>query len=88
MQRQLAAVALRVDEQFPQNTAVSIGAKAGPVLHKYSARVIPESAQRLHLEMLQRMPQRSLLETLVNVQHLTNFTMHFGPASGSEPKMG
>jgi len=87
LQRQLTAVAERVDEQFPQSTAVTLGAKGEPVLHKYSARVIPESAQRLQVEVLQRIPQRTLLDALVNVQHLTNFTMHFGPASGSEPKM-
>ena len=87
LQRQLTEVATRVDEQFPQNTAVTMGADGMPVLHKYSARTIPESAQRLHLEMMRRMPQRSLLDILVNVEHLTNFTNHFGPASGSEPKI-
>jgi hypothetical protein len=28
-----------------------------PILHKYSARTIPGSAQRLHLELMRRMPQ-------------------------------
>ena len=87
LQRRLTEVGARVDEQFPRNTAVTMGADGEPVLHKYSARTIPESAQRLHIELMQRMPQRSLLDILVNVEHLTNFTRHFGPASGSEPKI-
>jgi TnpA family transposase len=87
LQRQLAEFAKRVDEQFPQNTTVKMGADGLPVLLKYSARVIPESAQRLHIEVMRRMPQRSLLDILVNVEHLTNFTNHFGPASDSEPKI-
>jgi len=66
---------------------VALGADGMPILHKYSARTIPESAQRLHLELMRRMPQRSLLDILVNVEHLTKFTQHFGPASGSEPKL-
>ena len=87
LQRQLAEFAKRVDEQFPQNTTVKMGTDGLPVLLKYSARVIPESAQRLHIEVMRRMPQRSLLDILVNVEHLTNFTNHFGPASDSEPKI-
>jgi TnpA family transposase len=64
-----------------------MGADGTPVLHKYTARIVPESAQRLHVEVMRRMPQRSLLDILANVEHLTNFTRHFGPASGSEPKI-
>ena len=86
-QRQWTEVAARVDRQFPKNTAVTLGAKGEPVLHKYSARVIPESAQRWHVEVLKRMPERSVLDILVNVEHLTNFTKHFGPVSFSEPKI-
>jgi hypothetical protein len=87
MQRRMTEVANRVDRQFPQNTAVTINAKGVPVLNKYNARVIPESAQRLHVEVIRRMPERSILDILVNVEHLTNFTKHFGPASHSEPKI-
>lgn len=87
LQRQLTEAAARVDEQFPQNTTVSLGVDGLPILHKYSARTVPESAQKLHIELMRRMPQRSLLDILVNVEHLTNFTNHFGPASGSEPKI-
>jgi hypothetical protein len=87
IQRRMTEIAERVDRQFPRNSAITIGPKGTPVLHKYEARNIPESAQRLHVEVIKRMPQRHLLDILVNVQHLTNFTKHFGPASHSEPKI-
>jgi len=87
IQRRMTEIAERVDRQFPRNSAVTIGPKGTPVLHKYEARKIPEAAQRLHVEVIKRMPQRHLLDILVNVQHLTNFTKHFGPASHSEPKI-
>ena len=87
LQRKLTEAADRVDRQFPHNTAIRINDKGEPVLPKYAARPIPESAQRLHVEVLKRMPERSILDVLVNVEHLTNFTKYFGPASGSEPKI-
>lgn len=87
LQRKLTEAADRVDRQFPHNTAIRINDKGEPVLPKYAARPIPESAQRLHVEVLKRMPERGILDVLVNVEHLTNFTKHFGPASGSEPKI-
>ena len=87
IQRRMTEIAERVDRQFPQNSAVTMGPKGTPVLHQYEARKIPESAQRLHAEVIKRMPQRNLLDILVNVEHLTNFTKHFGPASHSEPKI-
>ena len=87
LRRQLTEMANRIDGQFPQNTALTLGADGMPILHKYSARTIPESAQRLHVEVMRRMPQRSLIDILINVEHLTNLTRHFGPASGSEPKL-
>ncbi len=32
------------------------------------------------------MPTRNLLEILINMEHWTNFTRHFGPLSGTDPK--
>ena len=88
LQRQLTELAARVDLQFPQNTAIRVNEKGEPVLPKYNARTIPESAQRLHAEVMRRMPQRGVLDILVNVEHRTNFTRYLGPASFSEPKIG
>lgn len=33
------------------------------------------------------MPERSVLDILCNVEHWLNWTRHFGPLSGSEPKL-
>ncbi|MCY0854218.1 Tn3 family transposase [Cupriavidus sp. D39] len=33
------------------------------------------------------MPTRNLLDVLANIEHWTHFTRHFGPLSGSDPKI-
>ena len=33
------------------------------------------------------MPTRNLLDILVHIEHWTNFTRHFGPLSGADPKI-
>ena len=44
--------------------------------------------EQLHQEaILQRMPERSILDILCNVEHWLNWTRHFGMLSGSEPKI-
>lgn len=35
----------------------------------------------------ERMPERNLIDILRNVDYWTNFTRHFGPLSGSDPKL-
>ena len=33
------------------------------------------------------MPERSVLDVLCNVEHWLNWTRHFGPVSGNEPRL-
>lgn len=33
------------------------------------------------------MPTRNLLDVLANIEHWTQFTRHFGPLSGNDPKI-
>ncbi|MBW4672417.1 MAG: transposase [Cyanomargarita calcarea GSE-NOS-MK-12-04C] len=35
----------------------------------------------------ERFPERNLIDILRNVDYWTNFTRHFGPMSGSDPKL-
>ena len=58
-----------------------------PVLSRVTAREIPESAITLQANITQKMPTRNLPDILVNIEHWTNFTRHFGPLSGSDPKI-
>lgn len=87
LERQLREKAEAVDRGFPDNADVTIGKDGLPVLRKSPAQQITETALRLEAEFAVRMPRRTLLEILVNIQHLTSFTRHFGPGSGAEPKL-
>src|SRR5438270_1726751 len=42
---------------------------------------------RVEQEVRARMPERHLLNILKNAEHWARFTRHFGPASGSDPKL-
>ena len=58
-----------------------------PVLKRVAAKDIPDSAITLQTAITQRMPTRNLLDILINMEHWTNFTRHFGPLSGTDPKL-
>jgi len=87
LQRQLKDKAEKVDSGFPANSDLTFSPGGEPVLRKTAAQQISEAALRLEVEFTTRMPRRTLLDILVNIQHLTNFTKHFGPGSGADPKL-
>lgn len=58
-----------------------------PVLKKIQAQPQSTEAAALEKAILQRMPERSILDILCNVEHWLNWTRHFGILSGSEPKI-
>lgn len=46
-----------------------------------------ENLQTLEAVISQRLPERNVLDILCNVAHWTKWTRHFGPLSGSDPKI-
>ena len=46
------------------------------------------SALTLEARILDRLPERGLLDILARTAHLTGWHRHFGPPSGSDPKIG
>jgi TnpA family transposase len=48
---------------------------------------IPDGLDQFKENVQERMPERHLLDILKNVQHWVNYTRHFTPPSGSDPKM-
>ncbi|MEU6641705.1 Tn3 family transposase [Saccharomonospora sp. NPDC046836] len=79
----LADVAAVVDAGFPHNTDLSF--KDGrPVLRR---RTGARAALALEDAIHQRLPERGLLDILARTAHLLGWTRHFGPASGSDPKI-
>ena len=83
----LIETANRVDEGYPINEQVIINEKGEPILKKLLARPIPESLKNLEAIIAERIPNRNLIDILQNVDYWTNFTRHFGPLSGSDPKL-
>lgn len=87
LKTRLTDTAAEADKAYPQNADLTISASGEPVLKRVTAKDIPESAITLETAITQRMPTRNLLDILVNIEHWTNFTRHFGPLSGSNPKL-
>jgi len=83
----LTEKAVAVDQKYPQNGELTINGAGEPVLSRVTAREIPQSAITLQANITQKMPTRNLPDILVNIEHWTNFTRHFGPLSGSDPKI-
>ncbi len=87
LRTKLTETAAQVDQKYPENGDLTISSSGDPVLKKVTAKEIPESAVTLQANITQKMPTRNLLDILVNIEHWTNFTRHFGPLSGSDPKL-
>lgn len=83
----LTSTAIAVDEGYPNNTSVVINEAGEPVLKRLSRQPHRPSLQALEALIEERMPERNLIDILRNVDYWTNFTRHFGPFSGSDPKL-
>lgn len=87
LQTQLTNVARNADLICQQGDQITIDKKGIPVLKRIRAQDKPEGAEALEVAIWERLPQRSLLDILCNVEHWLNWTRHLGPISGSEPKL-
>lgn len=86
LQQKLTLLAREVDLLCQSSDQVTINREGEPVLKRIPARPQPEGAEQLEAAILQRLPERSLLDILCNVEHWLHWTRHFGPISGSEAK--
>ena len=88
LREKLERTAQRVDDGYPENNGeLMIRDQGEPTLKRVIKRDIPQSALELQAAVLQKMPTRSLLDILCDVEHWTDFTRHFGSLSGSDPKL-
>lgn len=87
LQKQLTTVAREVDIICQQGDQITINEEGIPVLKRITAQDKPDGAEALFNAIRERLPQRSVLDVLCNVEHWLNWTRHFGPLSGSEPKL-
>lgn len=83
----LHEIASSVDGAYPENTSLIINEVGEPVLKRLSRQSLSPSLQALEVIIEERMEERNLIDILRNVDYWTNFTRHFGPFSGSDPKI-
>jgi len=83
----LTDVAAEVDRTRSQNHELVINEKGEPALKKLRAKVQPTTLAHLEEALHEKIPERHLLDVLARIDQVTGFTRHFGPLSGSEPKV-
>ncbi len=76
-----------VDAGFPNNKALGLNESGMPILKRREPRESKASARALEVALLQRMSERNVIDVLCNVSHWTGWNRHFGPLSGSDPKI-
>lgn len=87
LKTELSAVAEEIDQSYPKNSALSIDEQGELILKKIEKAESSPTAKKLEDALVERMPERNLLDILSNVQFHTGWTRHFGPLSGSDPKI-
>jgi TnpA family transposase len=83
----LTAVAAGVDDGYPDNADLVIDDAGVPVLKRRRGQARRASAIALEKTVLSRLPERSLLDVVTRVAYWTGWPRHFGPVSGSDPKI-
>lgn len=84
----LSDTAAEIDRDFPLHANdVTIGPSGEPTVKRTEAREIPASAISLNTTITNRIAPRNMLDILRNIDDWTNFTRHFGPLSGDDPKL-
>jgi len=87
LRQQLRKTAEWVDQTYPGNSSVVIESNGEPVLKKSKAVPSPSSCQALEALVHKQLSEQNLLDILINVDYWLGFTRHFGPFSGSDPKL-
>jgi Domain of unknown function (DUF4158)/Tn3 transposase DDE domain len=87
LKAELTAAAAEVDTDFPANTELSVDADEMPHLRQLATIPQPAGLTEFERQVHGRMPERHLIDILKHAEHWTRYTRHFGPPSGSDPKL-
>src|SRR5436305_4741960 len=87
LRTRLTEVAAQVDEALPNNKSLEITAKGEPVLKRLKGKAVPASRIALQEALRHYLPDRSVLDVLWDSNEEVHWTRHFGPISGSDPKL-
>ena len=86
LKERLAKAAAKADEGFPTNEYLSVeGGEA--TLKRLRRKPEPTGLKRFEKLVKERMEPVGILETLSDTQDWLNWTRHFGPISGNDPKL-
>jgi TnpA family transposase len=83
----LDETARQVDKGYPENGQLVIDEKGLPTLKRLQGREPQASAKALEAAVISRLPERNVIDILANVEHYTGWARHYGPLSGSDPKL-
>lgn len=87
LQSQLYEKSKEVDSSFHENSQLTIDSKGKAHLKKQKARPLPEGFKELEELIHSKMKEHHLLDILKDINHWTDYTRHFCPPSGSDPKI-
>jgi TnpA family transposase len=87
LRRRLDELAAQVDNGFPNNSELTIDPDGTPHLKRQKSKPMPADLQAFEKAVQSQMPERHLLDVLKHVHHWVPYTRHFGPPSGSDPKL-
>src|SRR5207302_7740109 len=87
LRTRLAELAASVDAGYPDNADLMIDAEGRALLKARKGKERRASALALEAAIKDRLPERSLLDILPRVSRATGWHRHFGPLSGSDPKL-
>ena len=88
LQARLTAQAAESDAGYPDNVDLVIDEQGTATLKRRRAAPPSPTALALEAELTRRMPERTLLGILARTGHWLQWWRRFGPASGSDPKLG
>lgn len=87
LRKQLTKVANEVDAFCADGKQFTINDRGEPVLKRLKSPPPSTEVEKLEAKIRKLMPERSVLDVLCNVEHWLNWTRHFGPVSGNEPRL-
>ena len=76
-----------LDAGYEDNADLVIGEGGVPALKRRRRAGTPQAAEKLAEAIARRMPERSLLSIVARTAYWLGWHHHFGPASGSDPKI-
>ena len=87
LQSRLLELAEQTDQAYVDNGQVVIDEQGMPVLKRSKAKGMSSQALALEKAVQERLKEKSVIDVLCDVGHWTQWHRHFGPLSGSEPKV-